>query len=84
MCESKSMFISPLLTIPYYNKFIENCTQFKNKKGSAAKATLPCVLNVETEFDDIAILHDIVLAFKTHKAFFTGSSFGTASNEILV
>ena len=41
-------------------------------------------LHVEAEFDDVAVLHDVVLAFQSHKALFTGSLFAATGNEVIV
>ena len=40
-------------------------------------------LHVEAEERDVAVLHDIVLAFQTEQTLFLGSSHGAVGNQIL-
>ena len=41
-------------------------------------------LHVEAEFDDVAVLHDVVLALQSHKSQFTGSLIYATVNEVIV
>ena len=60
-----------------------------DRLGSASSAVIPArtneaALDVKAEIDDVAFLHDVVLAFESQQSLFAGGCVSTCTDQIVV
>ena len=64
--------------------FSVNCGSVRWRGPDREDQTARGYLDVETEIDDVAVLHDVFFAFETGEAFFAGGLAAAAGDQIIV